>query len=187
MDSFRWLSTKHTYRGANLHRSLVIVALRPTVPSYVVPRLPLVLHTSFWVSLTSHSFSFLFASPPYTIHQRPAAFGFATCVLVELGTWYARRYNLIYHHYRKSCSSRGFHLPIFIIPSNIPVRDAAKPEKRRASEDPVGARPEKRNMTVWIILALKLGLRLTTSIAGRQDAGREPTRDRRSDQERRNR
>lgn len=105
----------------------------------------------------------------------------ATRVLVELGTWYARRYNLIYHHYRKSCSSRGFHLPISIILSNIPVRDAAKPEKRRASEDPVGARPEKRTMTVWMVLTLKLRLRLTCSIAGRHDAGREPTRNGRGD------
>ncbi|KAI9036382.1 E1 ubiquitin-activating protein ubaA [Aspergillus affinis] len=42
---------------------------------------------------------------------------------------------------------KAFVAPIFTIPSEIPVRDAAKPGKRRASADKAPIRPEKKIMT----------------------------------------
>ena len=53
---------------------------------------------------------------------------------------------------RKSCSQRqGFRSQVFTIPTEIPVRDAAKLGKRRASADNK-APPEKKIMTVCIVV-----------------------------------
>lgn len=43
---------------------------------------------------------------------------------------------------------RDFQPLISIIPSDLAVRESAKPGKRRASEDDTSTRPQKKNMTV---------------------------------------
>jgi hypothetical protein len=58
---------------------------------------------------------------------------------------------------------QGFHPLITIIPSDLTVREAAKPEKRRASEDDTAARPQKKIMTVCFRLVGNTALALTLS------------------------
>ncbi|KAJ5165923.1 hypothetical protein N7492_006219 [Penicillium capsulatum] len=44
-------------------------------------------------------------------------------------------------------AGQDFHPLITTIPSDLAVREAAKPEKRRASEDDIAASPKKKTMT----------------------------------------
>lgn len=73
---------------------------------------------------------------------------------------------------------QDFHPPFTIIPSDLAVREAAKPGKRRASEDDNAARPQKKNMSVcWAFIRENAALPLTRATLGRQDADGQPTGD----------
>jgi hypothetical protein len=73
---------------------------------------------------------------------------------------------------------QDFHPPFTIIPSDLAVREAAKPVKRRASEDDIAARPQKKTMPVFIPFVREIEASpLTRTTLGRQDAGGQPTGD----------
>lgn len=65
------------------------------------------------------------------------------------GTWYGCCHFFFSLALQKVLlAGQDFHPLITTIPSDLAVREAAKPEKRRASNDDIAALPKKKTMTV---------------------------------------
>ncbi|KAJ5106751.1 Ubiquitin-activating enzyme [Penicillium angulare] len=79
----------------------------------------------------------------------PTTTGFLYSIWLELlGTWYARNLLLVLSTlWKVLLVEQDFHPPFPTIPSDLTVREAAKPGKRSAPEDDIAARPQKKTMT----------------------------------------